>query len=228
MYINGEHFSSASYEVGDSTLKSERSVNTSLSVNDTGNKFRLIADMYYNKIGNYIYSQPQMRSVTLVSGTYPLFQYTQNNVNIKGIDLSMQYDLTSHLSIQSKTTIVLGYNESIHDYLIYMPANRFENGVTYQFHKIWKLNEPYLTVEQLTISKQDRVPPNVDFAPPPAGYTLINVNAGFTAPFFHHLLTVNIGVTNIGNTAYRDYLNHFRYYADDLGSNYVLRLKYSF
>lgn len=228
MYINGEHFSSASYEVGDSTLKSERSVNTSLSVNYTGNKFRLIADMYYNKIGNYIYSQPQMRSVTLVSGTYPLFQYTQNNVNIKGIDLSMQYDLTSHLSIQSKTTIVLGYNESIHDYLIYMPANRFENGVTYQFHKIWKLNEPYLTVEHLTISKQDRVPPNVDFAPPPAGYTLINVNAGFTAPFFHHLLTVNIGVTNIGNTAYRDYLNHFRYYADDLGSNYVLRLKYSF
>ncbi len=241
MYINGEHFSSATFEVGDSSMKSERSVNTTLSVNYTGDKWRVTADMYYNKIGNFIYSMPTGRDTVLISGTFPKFRYVQNDVNIKGLDLSFQYDFMKHLSFQSKTTIVLAYNESINDYLIYMPANRFENGITYQLHKIWKFNEPYLTVENVSVSKQTRVPSGKangsnsaavseasDFAPPPAGYTLFNVNAGFTTPFFHHLLTVNVGVTNIGNVAYRDYLNHFRYYADDLGSNYVLRLKYSF
>lgn len=228
MYINGEHFSNASYEKGDSSLKSERSVNTSLSVNYATDKLRITADIYYNKIGNYIYSMPQLRSVTLISGTYPLFQYTQNNVNIKGLDASLQYDISHHLTFQSKTTIVLGYNESIHDYLIYMPANRFENGITYQGHKLWKLNEPYIGLENVSVSKQTRVPPHTDFAPPPAGYSLFNINAGFTTPLFRHLLTVSASVNNATNVAYRDYLNRFRYYCDDLGANYILRLKYSF
>ncbi|PQJ11681.1 TonB-dependent receptor [Flavipsychrobacter stenotrophus] len=242
MYINGEHFSSATFEVGDSGMKSERSVNTTLSANYTGDKWRITADLYYNKIGNYIYSMPTGRDTVLISGTFPKFQYVQHDVNIKGIDLSFQYDFVKHFTFQSKTTIVLGYNESTNDYLIYMPANRFQNGITYQVHKIWKLNEPYITVENVSVSKQIRVPTATtgalyttaqgnrgsDFAPPPAGYTLFNVNAGFTTPFLRHLLTVNVGVTNVGNVAYRDYLNHFRYYADDLGSNYVLRLKYSF
>lgn len=228
MYINGEHFSNASYEIGDSSLKSERSVNTSLSANYTNDKLRIVADLYYNKIGNYIYSQPQQQMVTIISGAYPLFKYTQDNVNIKGADVSLQYDITRHLTMQSKTTIVLGYNETIHDYLIYMPANRFENGITYQGHKLWKLTEPYIGVENVTVSKQNRVPPNVDFAPPPAGYSLYNINAGFTTPLMGHLLTVNVGVNNATNVAYRDYLNKFRYYCDDLGINYVLRLKYSF
>lgn len=243
MYINGEHFSSATFEVGDSTMKSERSINTTLSANYIGDKWRVTADLYYNKIGNFIYSSPTGKDTVLISGTFPKFEYLQHNVNIKGLDLSFQYDFAKHLSFQSKTTIVLGYNESIKDYLIYMPANRFQNGVTYQIHKLWKLNEPYLTVENVSVSRQSRVPTpdkgailyttalgsqGSDFAPPPAGYTLFNVNAGFTTPFLRHLLTVNAGVTNIGNVAYRDYLNRFRYYADDLGANYVLRLKYSF
>ncbi len=228
MYINGEHFSNASYEVGDSSLKSERSLNTSLSVNYTNSKLRITADMYYNKIGNYIYAKPALASVTIISGTYPLFLYTQTNANIKGLDASLQYDLTNHLTFQSKTTIVLGYNESAHDYLVFMPANRYENGITYQGHKLGKLDEPYIGVENVTVSKQSRVPPNSDFAPPPAGYSLFNINGGFTMPLLKHLLTVSASVNNTTNVAYRDYLNRFRYYADDLGASYVLRLKYSF
>lgn len=228
MYINGEHFSNASYEVGDSALKSERSVNTSLSVNYTNDKLRIVADMYYNKIGNYIYAMPMLQSVTLISGTYPLFQYTQTNANIKGLDASLQYEITNRLTFQSKATVVMGYNESAHDYLIYMPANRFENGFTYQAHKLWKLDEPYIGLENVSVGEQTRVPPNSDFAPPPAGYSIYNVNAGFTMPLARHLLTVSASVNNATNVAYRDYLNRFRYYANDLGISYVLRLKYSF
>jgi iron complex outermembrane receptor protein len=33
---------------------------------------------------------------------------------------------------------------------------------------------------------------------------------------------------NILNTIYRDYLNRWRYYANDLGRNFIMQLNYNF
>ncbi len=228
MYINGEHFSDASYQVGDSTLKSERSLNTGLSVNYTSNKLRASIDVYYNQINNYIYEKPSLTLRHLASGTFPEFDYTQANVNIRGIDGVVQYDIHPLVTLQSKTTIVRGFNESINNWLIYMPCDRFENGLVFHLGSIGKLKEPYFSVENVSVSKQIRVPPNSDFVAPPLAYSIFNANAGFTIPIHKNTLNVSFTVNNITNLAYRDYLDHFRYYVDELGINYILRIKYSF
>ncbi len=228
MYIYGEHFSDASFEVGDSTLKSERSINTGFSVNYTSDKLRVVADMYYNNISNYIYDKPALKYRILPSGAFPEFDYTQTNVNIKGLDAAIQYDFLPRFTFQSKTTIVRGDNESIHDWLISMPCDRFENGFEYHLLKIGKLKQPYLSLENVSVLKQTRVPPNSDYVPPPSAYSLFNANAGFIVPMKKNTLSINFTVNNITNVAYRDYLDHFRYYADELGVNYILRFKYSF
>jgi len=228
MYIYGEHFSDASFEVGDSNLKSERSINTGLSLNYKSDKFRATVDMYYNSISNYIYDKPALKYRVLPSGTFPEFDFTQANVNIRGVDAAIQYDFLPQFTFQSKTTIVRGYNESIHDWLISMPCDRFENGFEYHLQKIGKLKQPYVSLENVSVLRQTRVPPNSDYVPPPAGYSLFNANAGFTLPIRKNTLNINFAVNNITNVAYRDYLDHFRYYADELGINYILRLKYSF
>ena len=41
-------------------------------------------------------------------------------------------------------------------------------------------------------------------------------------------LNVGINVTNIFNTSYREYLNRLRYFADDLGRNFMLQLKLNY
>ena len=41
-------------------------------------------------------------------------------------------------------------------------------------------------------------------------------------------LEIGISVQNFFNTVYRDYLNRFRYYADDMGRNGSIRLKWKF
>jgi iron complex outermembrane receptor protein len=41
-------------------------------------------------------------------------------------------------------------------------------------------------------------------------------------------MNVGIGVNNLLNTSYRDYLNRFRYYTDEMGTNVTLRLKIPF
>lgn len=228
LFINGVHFSDASYDIGDSTLKSERAVNTSLSFTYTSNRFRAVADLYYNQIDNYIYEMPTLKPVTLISGTYPAFVYTQDNVNIKGVDAVLEYDVLPQLTLTSKTTIVRGYNETIHNYLVGMPADRFQNGIRYHVKRIGRAYEPYIALEHVSTPTQTRVPPNTDYVAPPAGYNIFNANAGFAIQVKGKQLNLDFEVKNFTNTAYRDYLNHFRYYADELGINYVLRIKYSF
>jgi iron complex outermembrane recepter protein len=228
LFIHGVHFSDASYQNGDSTLHSERSLNTSLSVNYQGKKLRVVVDLYDNNISNYIYEKPQLQPVTLISGTYPAFQFTQDNVNISGLDALLQYDIVSYLTFQSKATIVRGYNLTQHTDLIYMPADRFENGITYNMHNYRKIEEPYISLEDVAVLKQTRVPANSDYVAPPAGYNLINMSVGCAFPVRGKKVHIDFSVKNLANVAYRDYLNHFRYYANDLGINFMIRTKISF
>ena len=228
MYIYGEHFSDASFEVGDSSLKSERSLNSGLSLNYSGHNLRLVADAYLNHISNYIYDKPALKVRQLPSGTFPEFDYTQADATIHGIDASLQYDFLHHFTFGSKVTIVRGYNNTIHDWLISMPCDRWQNSISWQLPHIARLSSSYISVEDVAVSRQTRVPPNSDFVSPPAGYNLLNAHIGTTIPFRHQSLSVDLSASNITNVSYRDYLDHFRYYADELGVNYTLRLKFSF
>jgi iron complex outermembrane receptor protein len=57
----------------------------------------------------------------------------------------------------------------------------------------------------------------------------MNFGAGFTVSTYkEQKLIVNFEINNLLNTVYRDYLNRFRYYADEMGRNYSLKLKLTF
>ena len=227
LYIDGIHLSAASYEKGDSSLRSERSYNFTVSGKYEAGRFFGEIVVYDNIINHFIYARPSLTPITLISGTYPLFNYTQANVNLKGIDLELRYKLLSRLSLDSRTSIVRGWNRSIHDWLIFMPADRFDNSIRYEAGGWGKTRNWYIGTGLLTVLRQRRVPPNSDYVPPPDGYLLLNANAGFECPLKKKTLNFELAGTNLTNRAYRDYLNRFRYYADDLGINLVLRARLS-
>jgi iron complex outermembrane receptor protein len=229
MYIDGVHFSNAQFEIGDSALKSQRSVNTGLSLKYKTERLRVSLDVYYNIINNYIYEEPTLTYTPVYGVFYPTFQYTQSNVTIKGIDLVWAYDLFKHFTFQSKTSIVRGYNESIGNYLIFMPADRFQNELIYHFDRIGRVKNPYISLENTSVLTQTRVPPNSDYELPPAGYSVYNAHGGFFLPVNkNHSFNLDVSVNNITNVQYRDYLDQYRYFANELGVNLTVRLKYSF
>jgi iron complex outermembrane receptor protein len=81
----------------------------------------------------------------------------------------------------------------------------------------------------LLVARQKRVPANSDFLPPPKAYILWNLQAGTSVRIAEKQeLELGINIQNLFNTVYRDYLNRFRYYADDMGRNASLRLKWKF
>jgi len=228
LYIHGVHFSDASYQDGDSTLGAEQSLNSSVTLSYHSTRLRATVDVYNNKIGNYIYETPQAQPVTLLSGTFPAFSFTQDNVSIRGLDASVQYDFLSHFTMQSRATIVRGYNHTAQDWLIYMPADRYENGVVFNLHELGFMEEPYVSVENVSVLRQGRVPPGIDYVPPPAGYSIFNASTGFTTHIRKHKMQLDFTVSNFTNTAYRDYLDRFRYYADNIGINFIIKSKISF
>ena len=64
---------------------------------------------------------------------------------------------------------------------------------------------------------------NFDFIAPPLGYFLLDLGAEYRIKRF----TFYVKAQNVLNTSYRQYTDRLRYFADDIGRNIHLSLKYN-
>ena len=141
------------------------------------------------------------------------------------MDLDLQYDFTKNLSIISKTTIVRAFNNSINNYLIFAPPDRFQNTLKYKFQPFGRFSGFYVDVSNLYVSHQWRVPPQSDYSTPPPAYALFNAETGTTVKIKKRPLEIIFSVNDITNKSYRDYLDRLRYFSDEPGRNFTLRIK---
>jgi len=193
-------------------------------------------DIHGSYIQNFIFLRPDIGpnqsiddAVELtIRGAYPLYRYTQANVVLYGADVLAQVKFTPFLSWISKVSLVRSWNYTQNDYLIFTPADRFENGLKFQIPNFHSLTENYITFSNLSVRRQTLAPQNQDFATPPPGYSLFNLDAGTTLVFGKQEIHVGMSVHNIFNSSYRDYLDRFRYFADSPGRTFVLRLRIPF
>ncbi|MDB5271761.1 MAG: TonB-dependent receptor [Chitinophagaceae bacterium] len=225
---NGVHQSAVAYERGNANLTSERAYNFSTSLKYEGDRMTAELDVYNHYINGYIYLKPALSYIHTSRGAFPLFDYTQVNATLRGADVVFTYRLFDSLSFISKTSLLFAYNNTIHDYLQLVPANRFENTLKYNIGKIGKLDHFYISLTDLYMAKQNRVPANSDYTAPPAGYMLINADLGFAFPLGKQRMNISFSANNIFNIVYRDYMDRFRYFNDEPGRNFTLRVRLPF
>ncbi len=245
LYADGVHQSAAAWERGDSMLSLERAYNTSIAFRYTSTNFNAEIGTYVNYFKNYIYAKPDSLPAYTITGQYPAFDYTGvKNALFKGLDLSFTYTFLKRFSLTSKTTIIRARNLDLKQWLINVPADRFDNSIKYTIPFLGKIKGFYLNVSNLVVSRQVRVSPLLTVPSgevltkpeqvynklinPPAGYMLWGADAGCSMPLGHQYIEVSFSVTNLTNTVYRDYLDEFRYYVDALGRNFILRIKIPF
>ncbi len=228
LYALGIHQSAASFEIGDTTLKAEKSYNFQSYLNFSSKKLSFEIGGYVNLIDNYIYLKPLLTPVVTISGTYPAFTYTQANVYYTGLDVSFNYDLFKNVELTSKTSFIYAYNQSINDYLINTPSNRFNNGITFKKESFKKMSNLFFEFSTTAVTQQRNVPLNSDYVAPPKGYFLMNLDMGASFSVKKQLVSINLSINNLANTVYRDYLNRFRYYSNELGRNFTVRIKVPF
>ena len=229
LFSNGLHHGAAAVEYGDTNLIAERAYNTVVAIDYVNKGFLIQIEGYYNRINDFIYLKPTLPATLTIRGAFPTFNYTQVDAALTGVDLKVSYQLTNHLIWTGKTAFLNTYNLTASEWLVGMPANRFENILTYEFLKINQLTDVYLEAGIQSVLKQSQVPANSDYSDPPNAYNLLSAGMGLGIPIAKkQKLIVNFKIKNLLNTTYRDYLNRFRYYADEMGRNYTLKLKLTF
>ncbi len=228
LYSQGLHHGSATFENGSDSLHTERAIKWINTAGFNGSRFVFEGTVYLNKINNYIYLKPGLTIEQSVRGAFLVFNYTQTDALFFGTDAAVAYKLTKEITFRSKASLIRAQDTRRNNYLIYVPADRFENSVTYNQGKLGKLSGLYFTVGATNVRRQNRAPEGEDYLAAPESYMLLGLQAGFSVPVVKHQLSISLSVDNALNTSYRDYMNRLRYYADEVGRNITLRLKYRF
>lgn len=205
---------------------------------------------YVNYIFNYIYLRPGGITQN-VRGTYPYFRYTQTNALFIGADVSTTWKLNSSWKISSQVSFLRASDQTHRDYLINIPSNRFEVALRHERPDVWAIKNFFMESKIKYVARQVRAPrtitvqelkeaveqdtdpfqgskANFDFMDAPDRYWLWNLAAGFSMPTGQGRYDVRLASENLLNTQYREYTNRFRYYANDLGRNFLISIKYTF
>ncbi len=229
LFSDGIHHGVAAIEYGDADLKPESSQKLSGSINYMSDNTKTGIDftLYGNWISDFIYLQPQETALT-IRGAFPVYQQQQTDAFLGGIDIGMNQLLTERLRLDIKGSYLYAQNMTEDKPLIFMPANRLSGGVRYTFTSTEVFYNPYLQIGINHVFEQKRVPLDEDFADAPSAYTLLSVSLGSTLSIGKYNLIVGVSVENITNTVYRDYMNRFRYYADEMGRNVSINLRLPF
>ena len=226
LYSYGLHYGLASFEIGDSNLVPERAWMLEWDVKKSYKNWQVEGSFYAQVFENYIYKRPLSAPILTIRGAFPAFMFTQTSALIAGVDAVLRYKPAIGWQWESRFSQIYGQDLRLQEALFLMPANSMEHSLAYAFKSYKKMAEPYAELRSLWVARQHRFAPNLDFREPPAAYALFQLNMGFSYLVNPKWRAWNIHVTinNLLNTNYRDYLSRFRYFTDEPGVNFILRL----
>ncbi|MFM7710651.1 MAG: TonB-dependent receptor [Ferruginibacter sp.] len=227
---NGIHHGTATYEQGDPFLRIERSISiqSNLVYENHAHTVRMELGGYWQQIRDFIYLSPQPDSPVLTNaGAFPKMVYRQTDARLAGIDAVVSVHLTRSLTTDWQGSMLRATDRARSTWMILMPADRLKNTWKYSFANGKKFSDTYVSLEAQHVFRQVRIPDISsgikDYKTPPNAYTLCHAHASTTRKMGAHTVTVGVSVRNLFNTVYRDYLNQFRYFTDELGRNIQIR-----
>jgi len=239
LFSDGLHHSAARIELGDLRMTQETSNRASTSYHFNTEKTTLLVELFFNHIRNFMYIEPNGTEQT-IRGAFPVWLYKRTTANLFGIDINWQQKITDQINFNNKTSFIRGKDIDNNRDLIDIPAARTQNSFGYTNKKWYQFNA---NLESEFVFKQNLFPDTnfevfipttnsnvlVDVSSTPNSYHLLNFNTDATFKLSQKTnVTIGITVTNILNTNYREYLNRLRYFADDLGRNYLLQLNFKY
>ncbi|MGQ9804657.1 MAG: TonB-dependent receptor [Chlorobiales bacterium] len=248
LYSYGVHHGTAQFEIGDSTLSVEQSLNIDGTLRYESSRFSAEVSVYRNLISNFIYLFPLSEPIVSVRGAFPSFRYEQANARLYGIDASFKWLMFDDLRIEATLSAVRADNLERREPIYQMPSDRLTLLAHYHLPDGSLLKESFLEVGMTLVRRQNRFPtlpvpetfpplfPNeaayreylVLLVVPPAGYALFNFSVGTKISIAKQSLLLSLSIENLLNQRYRDYLSRFRYFADDVGRNIILRFNVPF
>ncbi|MGI9176188.1 MAG: TonB-dependent receptor [Rhodothermales bacterium] len=225
LYSYGVHHGTAQFETGNSEMGAERTVSLDATLRHVGRRAELEVSAYANRMAGYIYLYPSQEPTVTIRGVFPTFAFRQTDAFLRGLDGLAAYRL-GRLRLEVSGSLVRGTDQEADVPLLYMPADRVGLSGEFTLPDVGALHGSRLRLGSTFVREQTEVPPGqVDYGRVPEGYALLSV--GYNADLYIGGMDVQLGlsVENLLDTAYRDYLSRYRYFADDPGRNVVFRVQ---
>ncbi len=226
LYSDGIHHGTGTYEVGDQNMKSEKGIKWVNTVQFAKGPIEANADLFTQRVFDYIYAKPNPDSVRqTIRGTFPLFQYMQQDALLYGYDVDLSIRLANRWRYRTGMSAVIGINSTTDTYLPFMPSDRIEQSITYR----WVKRDAYVKLNHTYVAEQKRYEEGSDYVAPPPAYQLWGATASYSFTVHgRQQLNILVDVDNLFNAAYKDYMDRFRYYAHARGRNIAIKLNYTF
>ena len=239
LFSDGLHHSIARIEVGDLRFKSEVGNKTSLTYSHVGKTFNFSINPFVNNIRDFIVIEPVEIRET-IRGNFQVWEYRQTDAHLLGVDIDASFSINEKINLNHQLSIVKGYDNTLNEPLINMPPVNTKNEISYQNKKLQNLK---ISLQSEYVFAQNEFPNNnfevylpitetyeeVDISSTPDAYHLLNLNASMDFKTSKKSsLSVGLGINNLLNTSYRNYLNLLRFYSDDMGRNFLLNLKLNY
>ncbi|TXD59548.1 TonB-dependent receptor [Polaribacter sp. IC066] len=239
LFSDGLHHSAARIETGLLTMNKEIANKFIVSLERNNDNFGFIISPYFKQIDGFMQLIP-VGITTTIRGAFPVWEYNQINAQIFGVDVDVNKKITDKFDYQGSLSLLRGTNVTEDIPLIHMPSANFSNNITYKNNR---LNQLSIRLQHRTVLQQNQFPDYnfytfnavqqedvfVDISTTPPSYSLFNLHTSAVFKAFKKGdLKVEFNVENLFNVAYRENLNRLRYFADELGRNFNLKIKINY
>lgn len=244
LYASGVHGGVAAFQVGNPDLEPERSYSVDLSLRVRRDRVTAEVTGYVNYITNYVFLENTQE--TNEGSGLPVFAADQTDATIPGVEATVEWSVQSWLQVGGSTAVLDGTGDMLgaeggEGELPLLPANTVTGFVRWVPEGTDRIQNPHLKINWKHAFDKDaagRFEPFSQFDGgfgPPFGtastqaYSVVNIEArttlelGFGAP-----LTLTIGVDNLLDETYRDFLDTYKGYALSPGRDVQLSLSTSF
>tara|TARA_B110000014_G_C19972185_1_gene503279 strand:- start:187 stop:885 length:699 start_codon:yes stop_codon:yes gene_type:complete len=224
------------------TISAEKGFKFINEINFNSEKQKVKVTFFSNYILNYVFERP-IGIYGTIRGPMPYFIYDQSDVFFLGSDISLERKISENIKSTSTFNYLWSKNLKKNDKIINQPPIKISNNFVIKTKQFWNINFseisilPSYTFKQfqapitispekltdgsLTITKDSEI---FDIKDAPDGYFLFDLSWKIKINDF----STSIIIKNLFNKKYRNYLNQMRYFADDLGRNFLINLSYSF
>ena len=219
LFSNGVHEGTVAFEQGNPDLEVETSLNGDVAVRLQASRVRAEVGGFIHEIADYIYTRPT-GTFDPESG-FEIFETVQGNARLVGFEAFAEAHPNRRLHLSVSADFVRGDNTESDLPLPWIPGLRGVYGVRFEPAAPTWAKDVHVGLRGESISRQTRLDP-FDIAVP--AYTLAHAEAGATIPAGSREVTIDLGVRNLFDQGYRDFMSRFKAYAQAPGRNLTVRL----
>ena len=211
LYNNGPHIGNVTFEIGNDTLRNERSNGIDLSLRHQSGRFRFTGDFYHYRISDFVFLAPQDADgdgqIDIMDGL-PVARYEQADASYTGAELNAEATFTKNVGGFISLDFVRARLVDDDVNLPRIPPARARIGLDLRF------KGASLRPEAVFAADQEKIFP---LETRTAGYGIFNVSGSYTIArqHFAHIFTVN--AYNLSNRLYRNHVSFVKDLVPEIG-----------